>query len=132
MDKVWQSILQPDATIAVVGLSNRPERPSYQVAKFLVASGFQVIPIHPGYHEVLGAKAYSSLQAVGQPIDVVNIFRRSEEVLPIVAEAISLQVAGIWLQEQIISLQAATLAAEKGIPFVMDRCLKKAYAEWKG
>ena len=114
-------------TIAVVGLSSNPARPSYEVASYMKAQGYRVIPVNPNETNVLGEPAYPSLASVPGPIDLVNIFRKSEDVLPIVEEAIARGAKAIWMQEGIINEPAAALAKEAGLLVVMDRCWLKEH-----
>jgi len=121
-------ILKECHTIAVVGLSSNPARPSYHVAAFMQSHGHRIIPVNPNETNVLGETAYPSLGAVPGPIDLVNIFRKSEDVLPIVEEAIAHGVKAIWMQEGISNEQAAVRARESGLFVVMDRCWLKEQA----
>ena len=121
-------ILKECHTIALVGLSSNPARPSYHVAAFMQSHGHRIIPVNPNETNVLGETAYPSLGAVPGPIDLVNIFRKSEDVLPIVEEAIAHGVKAIWMQEGISNEQAAVRARESGLLVVMDRCWLKEQA----
>ena len=121
-------ILKECHTIAVVGLSSNPARPSYHVAAYMQSHGHRIIPVNPNETNVLGETAYPSLGAVPGPIDLVNIFRKSEDVLPIVEEAIAHGVKAIWMQEGISNEQAAVRARESGLLVVMDRCWLKEQA----
>ncbi len=120
-------ILKDCRTIAVVGLSSNPARPSYRVASYMKASGYRIIPVNPNETEVLGEQAYPSLAAVPAKIDLVDIFRKSEDVLPIVEEAIAQGVTAVWMQEGVINEQAAIHAKESGLLVVMDRCWLKEH-----
>ncbi|WP_417909589.1 CoA-binding protein [Candidatus Electronema sp. PJ] len=124
-----QRILQESRTIAVVGLSLKPERPSYQVARYLQEVGYQIIPVNPGQSEILGERCYPDLRSVPVAVDVVDIFRRAEEVEPIVCEAIAIRAKVIWMQQGIVNEAAARLAEQAGLTVVMDRCLK-VELEW--
>ncbi len=120
-----KALLSKSRSIAVVGLSPKETRPSNMVARYLLDAGFTVIPVNPGQDEILGLKCYANLSAIPEPIDIVNIFRRSEDVLPIVEEALnSTQARGIWMQQGIINLEAEKLASSRGLVVVMDRCIK--------
>ena len=110
-------------TIAVVGLSPNPDRPSHRVARYLLDQGFTVIPVNPGQTEILGQKCYPQLTDIGHPVDIVDIFRKSADVPPIVAEAIEIGAKTIWMQEGVINEEAAALARSRGLAVVMDRCL---------
>ncbi len=109
-------------TIAVVGLSDRSSRPSYGVARYLQSQGYRIIPVNPNVREVLGEQAYPDLSSVQDPVDMVNIFRRSDKVGPIVDEAITKGVQIIWMQVGVVDEEAARRAKEAGITVVMDRC----------
>jgi predicted CoA-binding protein len=115
-------------TIAVVGLSSNPARPSYHVAASMQSHGYRIIPVNPNETNVLGETAYPSLGAVPGPIDLVNIFRKSKDVLPLVEEAITHGAKAIWMQEGISNEQAAVRARESGLLVVMDRCWLKEQA----
>ena len=114
-------------TIAVVGLSNSPLRPSHGVAAYMQTHGYHIIPVNPGIKEALGEKAYASLLDVPGKIDIVNIFRRPEFVEEVVDQAIQLKVPAIWMQEEVIHEQAAEKARKAGIFVVMDRCILKEH-----
>jgi predicted CoA-binding protein len=121
-------ILRACRTIAVVGLSSNPARPSYRVAAYMKSQGYRVIPVNPNETNVLGESAFPSLAAVPGTIDLVSIFRKSEDVLPIVEEAIAHGVKAIWMQEGVLSEQAAVRAVGSGLLVVMDRCWLKEHA----
>jgi predicted CoA-binding protein len=121
-------ILRDCRTIVVVGLSSNPARPSYRVASYMQAQGYHVIPMNPNETTVLGEPAYPSLASVPGTIDLVNIFRKSEDALPIVEEAIARGAKAIWMQEGVVSEAAAARAAQAGLPVVMDRCWRKEHA----
>ena len=122
--KKIREILQGCRRIAVVGLSPKPARPSHQVALYLLRAGYDVIPVNPGFAQILGQTCYPDLLAIPGSIDMVNIFRRSEEVLPVVQAAIAKKVKVIWMQQGIVNEEAAELAEKQGIAVIMDRCLK--------
>jgi predicted CoA-binding protein len=115
-------------TIAVVGLSDSPLRPSYGVSAYMQQHGYRVIPVNPQVKEALGEKSYASLREVPEKIDIVNVFRRSEFVPEVVEEAIALHVPAIWMQEGVIHEDAAAQARAAGIFVVMDRCILKEHA----
>ena len=121
-------ILRDCRTIAVVGLSSNPARPSNRVAAYMQAQGYRVIPVNPNETNVLGEPAYASLAAVSGTIDLVNIFRKSEDVLLIVEEAIAHGAKAIWMQEGVVNEAAAARAAQAGLPVVMDCCWLKEHA----
>lgn len=118
-----QKILQDSRTIAVVGLSSDPERPSYEVARYLQQRGYRIIPVNPNESEVLGERAYPDLVSIPEPIDVVDIFRRSEAVPPIVEQAIQIGAKAVWMQKGIHHEEAAAQAQGAGLLVVMDRCM---------
>jgi uncharacterized protein len=118
-------ILLSARTIAVVGLSGKKYRPSYGVAEYLKRAGFRIIPVNPEETEVLGEKCYPDLDSVPGPIDVVDIFRRSEFVPEIVEAAIRKGAQAVWMQEGVIHEEAAHRAEQAGLAVVMDRCILK-------
>ncbi len=117
-------ILRKYHTVAVVGISADPERASYRVAKYLQEHGYRIIPVNPRVKEVLGEKAYPDLCSVPQPVEVVDIFRRVEDVPRVVAGAIYAKAKVVWMQEGIVHEAAARRAREAGMEVVMDRCMK--------
>ncbi len=125
--EVIRQILDECRTIAVVGLSSNPIRPSYGVARYLQQRGYRIIPVNPHEAEVLGEKAYPNLAAVPEPFDLVDIFRRSEEAGAHVDEAIRLGAKAVWLQEGVIDEAAAQRALAAGLLVAMDRCLLKEH-----
>ena len=120
-------ILDECKTIAVVGLSSNPIRPSYGVARYMQQHGYRIIPVNPNETEVLGAKAYANLRDVPGPLELVDIFRRSEDAGAIVDEAIALRAKAVWLQEGVIDEAAAQRALDAGLLVVMDRCILKEH-----
>lgn len=126
-DEEAAAALEGARTIAVVGLSPDPERPSYQVAAYLKSQGFQIIPIRPGVAEILGEHAYPSLTAYGRAADIVDIFRQPDAVPGIVEEAVRLDCKVIWMQEGVSNETAARTAAAAGLKVVQNRCLKKVH-----
>jgi len=120
-------LLKRAKTIAVVGLSDKPLRPSHGVALYMQQQGYRIIPVNPNLQSALGEKAYASLKEVPEKIDVVNIFRRSEFVPEVVDQAIALAVPAVWMQEEVIHEQAAEKARQAGIFVVMDRCILKEH-----
>ncbi len=125
---LFKKILTESKRIAVVGLSPKPERPSHAVARYMLAQGYEIIPVNPGHSEILGQKSYPNLRAIPQPVDVVDIFRRSEFVPPIVDEALSIGTRYIWMQEGVVHPEAARVAESRGVPVVMDFCIKVAHS----
>jgi len=120
-----EKILTSYRTVAIVGASPNPERPSYKVADFLKKEGFRVIPVTPKADKVVGEKAYPDLASIPVPVEVVDIFRRAEDVTPIVEEAIAVGAKVVWMQEGIINEEAAASARKAGLTVVMDHCMKK-------
>jgi predicted CoA-binding protein len=118
-------ILQSARTIAVIGLSGKRYRPSYGVAEYLKRAGYRIIPVNPEETEVLGEKSYPDLDSIPEPVDVVDIFRRSEFVPEIVEAAIRKGAKVVWMQEGVINEEAARRAEEAGLAVVMDRCILK-------
>jgi predicted CoA-binding protein len=114
-------------TIAVVGLSNHPLRPSHGVSAYMQSHGYRIIPVNPKIRGSLGEKAYPSLLAVPEKIDIVNIFRRPEYVEEVVDQAIRLKVPAIWMQEGVLHEKAAQKARQAGIFVVMDQCILKQH-----
>jgi len=125
---VADRILESARTIAVVGLSPDPRRPSHGVARYLQRAGYRIIPVNPNVDEVLGERAYGSLREVSDPIDVVDVFRRSEFVGPIVDDAIAMRVRALWLQDGVIDELAAERARAAGLDVVMDDCMMRRHA----
>jgi predicted CoA-binding protein len=114
-------------TIAVVGLSDSPLRPSHGVSAYMQAQGYKIIPVNPAIEEALGEKSYPSLADVPEKIDLVNIFRRPEFVDEVVDQAIQRKVPAVWMQEEVINDAAATKARNAGLFVVMDRCILKEH-----
>jgi predicted CoA-binding protein len=115
-------ILAESRTVAVVGMSPRPERPSHYVAKYLMEQGYDIVPVNPQVDEVLGLKSYPDLTSIPRQVDLVDIFRRSNQVPPIVDEAIDIGAKFIWMQDGVIHEGAAAKARAAGLPVVMDNC----------
>ena len=116
-------ILTTARTVAVVGLSDKPERDSHRVAAYLQQQGFKVIPINPKVAEVLGEKAYASLLEVREPVDIVDIFRKPEVVPGVVGEAILISAKAVWMQKGIVHNTAAEKARQAGLKVVMNKCI---------
>ena len=119
MDLVEEQ-LRNSKTIAVVGLSDNPDRDSNRVSKYMQSQGYRIIPVNPMIQEALGEKSYPDLKSVPEPIDMVDIFRRSELVSPVVDEAIEVGVKYIWMQDGVVDAAAAAKAEAAGIPVIMD------------
>ncbi len=120
-------LLQRAKTIAVVGLSRNPLRPSHGVSVYMQSHGYRIIPVNPQIAECLGERAYASLLEVPDKIDIVNIFRRPEFVEEVVDQAIQRKVPAIWMQEEVVHEKAAEKARAAGIFVVMDRCILKEH-----
>jgi predicted CoA-binding protein len=120
-----QKILSQYRTVAIVGASPNPERPSHRVADFLKKEGFLVIPVTPNADKVVGETAYHNLTSIPVSVEVVDIFRRSEDVLPIVEEAIAIGAKAVWMQEGIVNEEAAAGARKAGLTVVMNHCMRK-------
>ena len=125
-------ILRATRTIAVVGLSAEWHRPSYFAAKYMQAHGYRVIPVNPRYAEVLGERCYATLAEIPMAIDLVDVFRRTEDVLPIAREAITIGARCLWQQIGVRNLEADRLAVAAGLDSVMDRCVKIEHARLFG
>lgn len=123
-----EELLRTSRTIAVVGLSARRFRPSYGVSQYMQGAGYRIIPVNPNFEEVLGEKSYPNLEAVPEPVDIVNVFRRSEFVPPIVESAIRIGARAVWMQEGVVHEAAAGKARQAGLFVVMDRCILKEHA----
>ena len=125
-------ILGSSRTIAVVGLSAQWHRPSYFAAKYMQEHGYRVIPVNPRYDAILGERCHASLASIDVPIDIVDVFRRSEDVLPIAEQAIAIRAKCLWQQIGVMNLEAARLAEAAGLDVVMDRCVKIEHARLFG
>ena len=117
-----EEILKQSKSIAIVGLSPDPGRDSYTVARYLQDQGYRVIPVNPAVDEVLGQKSYPDLVSIGEPVDLVNVFRRPDTVVPIARQAVSIGAKALWLQLGIVNEEAAEVARLGGLDVVMDRC----------
>ena len=122
-----RDLLQRAKTIAVVGLSDSPMRPSYGVSAYMQSHGYKIIPVNPSISEALGEKSYASLAEIPDNIDIVNIFRRSEYVPEIVDQAIELKIPAVWMQEGVMNPTAAEKAEKAGIFVTMDLCILKEH-----
>jgi len=117
-------ILRNYRTIAVVGLSNDETRPAYSVSQYMQAAGYRIIPVNPDVSEVLGEKAYPDVASIPEPVEIVNVFRRSENVPPVVDDAIAAGAKVVWMQSGIWHREAAAKAEAAGVEVVMDRCIR--------
>ena len=121
-------ILRSARSIAVVGLSDNPRRPSHGVARYLQRAGYRIIPVNPNVSEVLGERAYATLSELPGPVDVVEVFRRSEYAGAIVDEAIAMGAGAVWLQDGVVDDAAAERARAAGLDVVMDDCMMRRHA----
>jgi predicted CoA-binding protein len=131
MESIWNlvnkditQILTDYRRIAIVGLSDNPMRPSYGVAAYLMDSGYSISPVNPNYRTILGLLCFPDLEAIGQPVEIVNIFRRPVDVPPVVEQAIKIGAKVVWMQSGIAHEQAARLALNAGLKVVMNACIK--------
>jgi len=129
MERRIEAILSGSKTIAVVGISDKPDRPSHGVAKYLQERGYRVIPVNPLLTEVLGEKAYKSLTEIPGRVDLVDVFRKSADVPEVAEEAVRIGARFFWMQEGVVSDRAREILDAAGIPWVMDRCVKKELAK---
>lgn len=127
-DQQIKEILQQSHTIAVVGLSDKSHRDSYRVAQYMQDKGYRIIPVNPRLKTVLGETAYPDLSAIPDKVDIVNIFRRSEQVLPVVEEALKIKPTAVWLQLGIVNNEAAEKCMDAGVAIIMDKCIKVEHA----
>ena len=123
-----RALLESARTIAVVGLSPRPARASNQVARYLIAAGYHVIPVNPGHAEILGLPCYPDLKQVPEPIDIVDCFRRSDQIQAIAEDAVAIGAKVLWLQLGVVNEAAAEFAEQAGLEVVRDRCIKIDHA----
>lgn len=126
-DAELKEIFQNSKTIAVVGCSPKPERAGHYVARFLQRQGYRVIPVNPGHQELIGERCYASLRDIPEPVDMVDCFRRPEEMMSVVEDAIAIGAKVIWMQLGVINEEAAARAEAAGLKVVMDRCPKIDY-----
>jgi len=124
-----RDLLTRSKVVAVVGLSSKPHRPSYGVARYLQSVGYRILPVNPNEKEVLGEKCYARLEDVPMKVDIVDVFRRSEFVPPVVDTAIAIGAKAVWMQEGVVHEEAAARARAAGLEVVMDRCLLKEHAK---
>jgi predicted CoA-binding protein len=122
-----EEVLRGSRTVAIVGLSSKEDRPSHRVGRYLQSKGYRIIPVNPGEAEVLGQRSYPDLVSIPEPVDVVDIFRRSADVPPVVEEAIKVKAKVVWMQEGIVNEQAAKRARSAGLKVVMDHCMRKEH-----
>ena len=127
-DTELAKLLRETKTIAVVGLSSNPMRPSFGVSRFLQRQGYRIIPVNPNETEVLGERAYPSVKEVPEQVDIINIFRRPARVPEIIDDALAKGARCIWMQEGVVNHEAAKKAEDAGMSVVMDRCILKEMA----
>lgn len=120
---VMREILQEAKTIAIVGLSSNPARDSHQIGAYLQRHGYRIVPVNPNEREVLGETSYPTLTAIPFPVDIVDVFRRSDAVSPIAEEAVQIGAKALWLQLGVINQQGAEIGERGGLKVVMDRCI---------
>ena len=125
-------ILRDYRSIAVVGASANPERASYQIVHYLINHGFRVYPVNPNTKEILGMTSYPDLSSIPEEVEIINIFRRSEEVLPVVDEAVKIGAKAIWMQPGVINEAAAAKARDAGLVVVMDKCIREEHERLAG
>lgn len=125
-------ILIDNKRVAIVGLSDDWSRPSNFVGKYLLEHGFEVIPVNPKYDEILGQKCYADLKDIPTPVDMVDLFQRSDRIPPFVDDAIKIGAKVVWMQLGIVNEEAAQTARDAGLEVVMDRCVKIEYARLFG
>ena len=130
MDDI-EKIIRESKSIAVVGISNKLGRPSLTVASYLKGQGYRIIPVNPTIQDVNGEKCYPDLVSIPEKVDVVDIFRKPADVLPVVEEAVRIGAKAVWLQEGIVNEEAARRAKEAGLLVVMDQCMLKEHARLK-
>jgi len=117
-------------TIAVVGMSPRPERPSHYVSQYMSENGYNIIPVNPGHSQILHRKSYPTILDIGEPIEIVNVFRRSEYVLPIIKDAIKINANAIWLQDGVTNHEGEKLAKKNDMLFIMNDCLLRRHRQF--
>lgn len=126
-----RQLLASARTVAVVGLSDKPDRDSHRVAAYLQQVGYRIIPVNPNLTAVLGEKAYPNLRAIPEPVDVVDIFRKPDAVPEIVEDAIAIEARAVWMQDGIVHNAAADRARAAGLVVVMNKCLMREHRAWR-
>ena len=127
-DAQLREILSRCRTIAVVGISEKPDRPSHYVSAYMQAQGYRIVPVNPRYEKLLGETCYPTLEAIPFPVDLVDVFRRTEDVMPVAASAVSIKASCLWQQMGIMNQEGHELARAAGLESVMNRCLKVEHA----
>lgn len=129
---IIRTVLATTRTVAIVGLSPKPERPSYFVGSYLQYEGYRVIPVNPRATEIFGEKAYPDLLSIPFPVDMVNVFRQPEECVEIAQQAVQIGAKTLWLQLRVINHEAAQIALDGGLTVIMDRCVKIEHGRYSG
>lgn len=130
--EVIRDLLHNAQNVAIVGLSDKKERASNFVGSYLRQEGYNVIPVNPLKQEILGLKCYPDLKSIPGPVDIVDIFRRPDEIVPIVKEAIEIKARAVWMQLGLVNREAADLARAAGLIVIMDRCMKMEHGRYTG
>jgi len=125
-------VLHTTKTIAIVGLSPKPERPSYFVGTYLKSEGYRIIPVNPRADEILGEKSYPDLLSIPEPVDMVDVFRNPDECVEIAKQAVQIGAKTLWLQLRVVNLEAASIAEAGGLTVIMDRCVKIEHGRYSG
>ena len=131
MSPTISHLLQCTRTIAVVGISDRPDRPSHFVSQYMQQAGYRIIPVNPRYDTVLGVPCWPDLASIPESVDMVNVFRPSADTPPIARQAVAIGAQSLWLQQGIFNAEAERIALDAGLQVVMDRCLKVEHAGWR-
>ncbi len=126
-EKEMKEILLSAKTVASVGLSSNPAKESFGIVQYLKDQGYRIIPVNPGATEIMGEKAYPDLSSIQESVDVVQVFRKSEDVPPVVDEAIKIRAKVVWMQEGIVNEEAAQKASDAGLQVVMDACMRATH-----
>lgn len=128
-----RDLLQSSSTVAVVGLSDKPYRTSHAIARVLQDFGLRIFAVNPTLTApVLGEQPYASVEDIGAPVDIVDVFRRSEKVMPVAVDAVAAGARALWMQSGVVNEEAAAYAADHGLTVIMDRCIKVEYASLVG
>jgi predicted CoA-binding protein len=127
-----RSVLQQARTIAVVGLSADSSKPSYLVSKYMQEHGYRIIPVNPKYQQILGEKCYPNLRSIPEPVDMVDVFRKSSDTVHVAEDAVAIGAKTLWLQIGVINDEARRIAESNGVIVVMDRCVKIEHASLQG
>lgn len=126
-EQEMKDILLSAKTVAAVGLSSNPAKESFGIVQYLKDQGYKIIPVNPSANEIMGEKAYPDLSSIPEAVDVVQVFRKPEDVPPVVEEAIKIRAKVVWMQEGIVNEEAAQKAREAGLQVVMDACMRSAH-----